>query len=165
MLRGKPIKIHSNRILKPCLPWPVFRFSRLLFEVDYNCCSNTADPGPLSQASRSNVPVSLLPRPRVNDNTFPGLSSGSDDEYCTWLCKNKLTLLLGASSYKRFDAGYFQGTFINPTLYSTLGARWSPNAPTSNRFVHAGLSAAFRSQAFNFSPTQQADLNLPVLSL
>ena len=130
-----------------------------------NSRSNTADSGPLSQASRSNVPVSLLPRPRVNDNTFPGLSSGSDDEYCTWLCKNKLTLLLGASSYKRFDAGYFQGTFINPTLYSTLGARWSPNAPTSNLFVHAGLSAAFRSQAFNFSPTQQADLNLPVLSL
>jgi len=31
--------------------------------------------------------------------------------------------------------------------------------------VHAGLSAAIRSQAFNFSPTQQADLNLPVLSL
>jgi len=31
--------------------------------------------------------------------------------------------------------------------------------------VHAGLSAAIRSQAFDFSPTQQADLNLPVLSL
>ena len=31
--------------------------------------------------------------------------------------------------------------------------------------MHAGLSAAIRSQAFNFSPTQQADLNLPVLSL
>jgi len=37
--------------------------------------------------------------------------------------------------------------------------------PTSNQFVHAGLSAAIRSQALNFSPTQQADLNLPVLSL
>jgi len=33
------------------------------------------------------------------------------------------------------------------------------------QFVHAGLSAAIRSQAFNFSPTQQADFNLPVLSL
>ena len=32
-------------------------------------------------------------------------------------------------------------------------------------FVHAGLSAAVRSQTFNFSPTQEADLNLPVLSL
>jgi len=31
--------------------------------------------------------------------------------------------------------------------------------------VHAGLSAAIRSQAFIFSPTQQADLNPPVLSL
>ena len=89
-----------------------------------NSRSNTADPGPLSQASGSNVPVSLLPRPRVNDNIFPGLSSGSDVEYCTWLRRNKLTSLLGASSYKQFDAGYFQGTFINPTLYSTLGARW-----------------------------------------
>jgi len=38
-------------------------------------------------------------------------------------------------------------------------------SPTSNQFVHAGLSAAIRSQAFDFSPTQQADLNLPVLSL
>jgi len=77
--------------------------------------------------------------------------------------------LLGASSYRLFDAGYFQGTFINPTLYSAVGARWRPNAPTSNQFVHAGLSAAIRSQAFDFSPTQQAaqqaDLNLPVLSL
>ena len=31
--------------------------------------------------------------------------------------------------------------------------------------MHAGLSAAIRSQTFNFSPTQHADLNLPVLSL
>ena len=32
--------------------------------------------------------------------------------------------------------------------------------------MHAGLSAVIRSQAYsNFSPTQQADLNLPVLSL
>jgi len=31
--------------------------------------------------------------------------------------------------------------------------------------VHAVLSAAIRSQAFDFSPTQQADLNLPVMSL
>jgi len=93
------------------------------------------------------------------------LSSGSDDEYCTWLRKNKLASLLGASSYKLFDAGYFQGNFVNPALYSALGARWRPNAPTSNQFVHTGLTAAFRSQAFNFSPTQQADLNLPVLSL
>jgi len=45
-----------------------------------NSRSNTADPGPLSQASGSNVPVSLLPRPRVNDKKFPGLSCGSDDE-------------------------------------------------------------------------------------
>jgi len=118
-----------------------------------NSRSNTVDPGPLSQASGSNVPVSLLPRPRVNDNIFPGLSSGSDGEYCTWLGKNKLAPLLGASSYKRFDAGSFQGTFINPSLYSALGARWRPNAPTSNQFVHAGLSAAIRSQALNFSPT------------
>jgi len=84
----------------------------------------------------------LLPRPRVNDNIFPGLSSGSDGEYCTWLSKNKLAPLLGASSYTIFDAGSFQGTFINPSLYSALGARWGPNAPTSNQFVHAGLSAA-----------------------
>jgi len=54
---------------------------------------------------------------------------------------------------------------MNPTLYSALDARWRSNSPTSNQFVHAGLSAAIRSQAFNFSPTQQADLNLPVLSL
>jgi len=107
----------------------------------------------------------LLPRPRVNDNIFPGLSSGSDGEYCTWLSKNKLAPLLCASSYKLFDASSFQGTFINPSLYSALGARWRPNAPTSNQFVHAGLSAAICSQAFNFSPTQQADPNLPVLSL
>jgi len=107
----------------------------------------------------------LLPRPRVNDNIFLGLLSGSDGEYCTWLSKNKSAPLQGASSYKRFDAGSFQGTFVNPSLYSALGARWRPNTPTSNQFVHAGLSAAIRSQAFNFSPTQQADLNLPVLSL
>jgi len=37
--------------------------------------------------------------------------------------------------------------------------------PTSNQFVHAGLSAAIHSQAFDFSPTQQANLNLHVLSL
>jgi len=83
----------------------------------------------------------------------------------TWLSKNKLAPLLGAPPYRLFDAGYFQGTFMNPKLYSALGARWRPNAPTSNQFVHAGLSAAIRSQAFDFSPTQQADLNLPVLSL
>jgi len=35
-----------------------------------NSHSNTADVGPLNQASGSNVPVSLLPRPRVNDNIF-----------------------------------------------------------------------------------------------
>jgi len=69
--------------------------------------------------------------------------------------------LLGAPSYRLFDAGSFQG----PTLYSALGARWRPNAPTSYQFVHAELSAAIRSQAFDFSPTQQADLNLLVLSL
>jgi len=83
----------------------------------------------------------------------------------TWLSKNKLAPLLGAPPYRLFDAGYFQGTFMNPKLYSALGARWRPNAPTSKQFVHAGLSAAIRSQAFDFSPTQQADLNLPVLSL
>jgi len=101
----------------------------------------------------------------VNDNIFSGLSSGSDGECCTWLRKNKLAALLGASSYKRFDAGSFQSTFVNPSLYSALGVRWRPNAPISNQFVHAGLSAAIRSQAFIFSPTQQADLNLSVLSL
>jgi len=106
----------------------------------------------------------LLRRPRTNDNNFLGLSSGSDDEYCTWLSKNKLALVLGASSYRLFDASYFQGTFINPTLYSALGARWRTNEPTSNQFVHEGFSAAFRSQLFNFSPTQRADLDLPVLS-
>ena len=122
---------------------------------------------PLRQASGSNVPVSLLPRPRVNDNVFPGLSSGSDGDYRTWLSKNNLAPFLGASAYKLFDTGYFHGTFVNPTLYSALGARWSANgAPSSNLFVHAGLSAVIRSQAYsNFSPTQQADLNLPVLSL
>ena len=126
-----------------------------------------AHPGPVSQAFGSNVPASLLRRPRTNDNNFPDLSSGSDDEYCTWLSKNKLAPLLGASSYRRFDAGSFQCTFINPTLYSALGARWRTNKPTSNQFVHEGLSAAFRSQTFrlNLSPTQQADLDLPVLSL
>jgi len=107
----------------------------------------------------------LLPRPRVNDNIFPGLSSGSDGDYCTWLSKNNLAPLLGAPSYRLFDAGFFQGTFVNTTLYSAFGARWRPNAPTSNQFVHAGLSAAIRSQAFDFSLTQQADLNFTVLSL
>jgi len=97
-----------------------------------NSRSNTADVGPLNQGSGSNVPVSLLPRPRVNDNIFPGLSSGSDGEYCTWLSKNKLAPLLGASSYKLFDAGSFQGTFINPSLYSALGARWRSNEPISD---------------------------------
>jgi len=130
-----------------------------------NSRSNTADVGPLNQASGSNVPVSLLPRSRVNDNIFSGLSSGSDGEYCTWLSKNKLAPLLGAPSYRLFHAGSFQGTFVNPTLYSAVGARWRPNAPTSDQFVHARLSAAIRSQAFDFLPTQQADLNLPVLSL
>ena len=59
-----------------------------------NSRSNTADFGPLYQASASNVPASLLPRPRVNDNIFSGLSSGSanDGEYCTWLSKNNLAL-------------------------------------------------------------------------
>ena len=79
--------------------------------------------------------------------------------------QKQFSTLLGASLYKLFDAGPFQGTSINPSLYSALGARWRSNEPTSNQFVHAGLSAAIRSQAFNFSPTQQADLNLPVLSL
>ena len=79
--------------------------------------SNTADFGLLNQASGSNVPVDLLPRPRVNENIFPGLSSGSDGDYCTWLIKNKLALLLGAPSYRLFDAGSFQGTFVNPTLH------------------------------------------------
>jgi len=124
-----------------------------------------AHPGPVSQAFGSNVPASLLRRPRINDNNFPGLSSGSDDEYCTWLSKNTLASVLGASSYRLFDVGYFQGTFINPILYSALGARWRTNEPTSIQFVHEGLSAAFRWQTFNFSPTQQADLDLPVLSL
>jgi len=72
---------------------------------------------------------------------------------------------MGAPSYRLFDAGSFQDTFVNPSLYSALGARWRPNAPTSNQFVHAGLSVVIRSQAIDFSPTQQADLNLPVLSL
>jgi len=130
-----------------------------------NSRSSTADVGPLNQASGSNVLVNLLPRPRANDNIFPGLSSGSDGGYCTWLINNKLAPLLGASSYKLFDAGSFQGTFVNPSLYSALGARWRPNAPTSNQFVHAGLSAVIHSQAFKFSSTQQANPNLPVLSL
>ena len=96
-----------------------------------------------------------------------GSSSGSDGDYRTWLSKNNLAPFLGASAYKLFDTGYFHGTFVNPTLYSALGARWSVNgAPSSNLFVHAGLSAVIRSQAYsNFSRTQQADLNLPVLSL
>jgi len=41
-----------------------------------------------------------------------------DGEYCTWLSKNKLALLLGAPSYRLFDAGSFQGTFNNPTYLS-----------------------------------------------
>ena len=90
--------------------------------------SNTADVGLLNQASGSNVPVDLLPRPRVNENIFPGLSSGSDGDYCTWLIKNKLALLLGAPSYRLFDAGSFQGTFVNPTLYSAFGVRESQRA-------------------------------------
>jgi len=152
----------SSSALISALPGPPSGSGRLSRS---NSRSNTADPGPLSQASGSNVPVNLLPRPRVNDNFFPGLSSGSDGDYCNWLSKNKLAPLLGASSYKLFDAGYFQGTFINPSLYSALGAQWRANAPTSNQFVHAGLSAAIRSQALNFLPTQQADLNLPVFSV
>jgi len=118
-----------------------------------NARSNTADIGPLSQASGSNVPTSLSRRPRANDNNFPGLSSGSDGEYCTWLSKKILAPLLGVSSYQLFDAGFFQGTFINPVLYSALGAQWRIKGPTSNLFVHEGLSTAFRSQTFNFSPT------------
>jgi len=130
-----------------------------------NSRSDTADFGPLTQSSGSNVPANLLPRPQVNDNNFPGLSSGRDGEYCTWHSKNNLAQLLDASSYKLFDAGPFQGTFINPALYSALGARWRDNGTTCNLFVHEGLSAAFRSQTFNFPPTQQANLNLPVVSL
>ena len=107
----------------------------------------------------------MLLRPRVNDNNFQGLSSSSDGEYCTWLSKNNLALLLGASSYKLFDAGPFPGTSINPALYSALVVRWSANGPTTNLFVDEGLSAAFRLQTFNFSPTQQVDLDLLALSL
>jgi len=101
----------------------------------------------------------------VRSSLVPLIEGLCAQEYCTWLSKNNLAPLLGASSYKRFDAGFFQGTFIDPSLYSALGARWRSNEPTSDQFVHAGLSAAIRSQTFNFSPTQQADLNLPVLSL
>ena len=85
-----------------------------------NSRSNTAVVGPLNQASGSNVPVSLLPRPRVNQNIFPGLSTGSDCDYCTWLSKNNLAPLLGAPSYRLFDAGFFQGTLVNPTRTALL---------------------------------------------
>ena len=71
-----------------------------------NSLSNTADVGPLNQVSGSIVPVRLLPHPRVNDNIFPGLSSGSDGECCTCLSKNKLTSLLGEPSYRLFDADH-----------------------------------------------------------
>jgi len=71
-----------------------------------NSLSNTADVGPLNQVSGSNVPVRLLPHSRVNDNIFPGLSSGSDGECCTCLSKNKLTSLLGEPSYRLFDADH-----------------------------------------------------------
>ena len=85
--------------------------------------------------------------------TIRGLSSDNDGEYCTWFNKNNLVPLLGASSYKLFDADPVQDTFINPALYSALGARGT-NGSTSNLFVHDGLSADFRSQTFNFSPTE-----------
>ena len=103
----------------------------------------TAVLRPLNQASGSNVPASLLPCSRVNDNNFPGLSSGSDGEYCTWLNKTNLAPLLVASSYKLFDAGPFQGTFDNPALYSALGAPWSANGPTTNLFMHEGSLQLF----------------------
>jgi len=77
----------------------------------------------------------------------------------------KIAPLLGVLSYKLIDAGPFPGTFINPALYSASGARSRTDGPTSNPFVYEGLPAAFCSQTFNFSPTQQADLDLPVLSL
>jgi len=78
-----------------------------------------------------------------------------------------MRLLLDTLKLKKFTTSreFLRLTTINPSLYSALGARWRSNEPTSNQFVHSGLSAAIRSQAFNFSPTQQADLNLPVLSL
>jgi len=37
------------------------------------------------------------------------------------------------------------------------------NEPTTKLCVHEELSAALRSQKFNLTPTQQADLDLPVL--
>ena len=80
-----------------------------------------------------------------------------------------MRLLLDTLKLKKFTTSreFLRLTTINPSLYSALGARWRSNEPTSNQFVHEGLSAAFRSQTSNFWPisNQQADLALPALSL
>jgi len=72
----------------PALPGPQNGSRRLSRSISR---SNTADIGPLSQASGSNIPASLLRRPQAHDKDFPGLSSGSNGEYCTWLSKKNST--------------------------------------------------------------------------
>ena len=74
---------------------------------------------------------------------------------------------LGAKLIKQFDAGYFYGVIVFPSIFYFFGAIWTQveSVPMGQVFFeNEKLSTAIRANKKGFTLTQQSDLNLPEIT-
>jgi len=75
--------------------------------------------------------------------------------------------VLGAKLLKQFNAGSFYGVIVHPSIFYFFGAIWMEvelAAMGQVCFEKEKLSTAIRANKWSFTLTQQADLNLPVIT-
>jgi len=75
--------------------------------------------------------------------------------------------VLGAKLIKQFDAGYFYGVIVNPSIFNFFGAIWTQveSMPMGQVFFeNEKLITAIRADKKGFTLTQQADLKLPEIT-
>jgi len=112
-------------------------------------------------ASATSIPKSFLPK---HQNAF---TTGSDEDFNSWLAANNLQngkAVLGAKLIKQFDAGYFYGVIVNPSIFNFSGAIWTQvvSMPMGQVFLeNEKTSTAIGANKKGFILTQQADSNLP----
>ena len=116
---------------------------------------------PRRATSASSIPESLVAKQR---NAF---ISGSDADFNAWLAASNLQhgkAVLGAQLIKQFNAGFFHGVIVNPSIFNFFGAIWiEVESATMGQvfFENEKLSTAIRANKKGFTLTQQEDLNLP----
>jgi len=109
-------------------------------------------------ASATSIVASLLPKHRY------AFTSGSDADFNSWLAANNLQhgkAVLGAKLIKQFDAGYFYGVIVNPSIFNLFGAIWTQVESVPMGQVYFENEKAIRANKKGFISTQQADLDLP----